>query len=186
MGIKADAEIDYAKSTNAYPMDKEPQPLFVDNSDIDYSKSTGAYPMYDEHVTVVPHEETGGVAIERVVEHVGSETAEVRFSTPGPTSSGPEELVTAQRAEMGLSADPTGESDAGYEARPSSIAVPGADGVDRDANQAGEDAAVSMSASSDAKDNGEAGTKAVKSAKTKVVKPPAQPVTEGTSTAQGK
>lgn len=132
MAIKADPDIDYAKSTGAYPMDKDPTPLFVDNSDIDYSKSTGAYPMYDEHV-VVGENPSGTAQVEHVVEHVGSDQADVQFPTPGPVSSGAEEAVAKQRTDLGLSADPSGDSDAGYEARPSTIAVPGADGVDRDA-----------------------------------------------------
>jgi hypothetical protein len=119
MAAKA-AEVDYSKSTMAYPMDPTPKVEFVD-SDIDYSKSTGAYPMYDERN-----------APERVIEHVGSYVADVQFPTPGPVSSGLPDVVAQQRAELGLSSDPSGGSDQGYEARPSTIPVAGADGVDRE------------------------------------------------------
>lgn len=124
MAVKVDPEVDYSKSTGAYPMPKDPTPMFVDNSDIDYAKSTGAYPMYDE--------KSVNTLTERVVERVGSDTADVQFATPGPVSTGAEEHVAAQRADLGMSPDPSGESDAGYEARPSTVSVTGADGVSRD------------------------------------------------------
>jgi hypothetical protein len=123
MAIKQ-SDIDYSKSTGAYPMPKDPTPLFIDNTDIDYSKSTGAYPMYDESSV--------NTLTERVVEHIDADV-DPQFTTPGPQSQGIEEHVAVQRKDLGLSADPTGESDAGYEARPSTVPVPGADGVDREA-----------------------------------------------------
>lgn len=95
-------EVDYSKSTGAYPMAKEPQPVFVD-ADIDYSKSTGAYPMYDERNQP-----------ERVVEHLNAEV-DPQFTTPGPSSTGDEQVVADQRADLGLSDDPSGESDAGFD-----------------------------------------------------------------------
>lgn len=113
-------DVDFSKSTGAYPMEKEPKPLFVD-ADIDYSKSTGAYPMFDDRN-----------ATERAVEHYTAEV-DAQFITPGPSSSGQEDLVKVQRKDLGLSSDPSGEKDAGYEARPSSVSLPGADGVDREA-----------------------------------------------------
>lgn len=121
MGVRK-AEVDYSKSTMAYPMATEPTPRFVD-SDIDYSASTGAYPMHDARSV--------NTLVERVVEHIDA-PVEPQFETPGPISAGMEDAVAEQRAELGLSADPSGESDAGYEARPSTLPVPGADGVDRE------------------------------------------------------
>jgi len=110
MAVTTD-DTDYSKSTGAYPMPKDPQPIFVDNSDIDFSKSTGAYPMYDEGSI--------GTAPERVVEHIDA-PADVQFTTPGPSSQGDPDVYAQQRQALGLSSDPSGDSDAGYEARPSS------------------------------------------------------------------
>jgi len=119
MAVQQIPDGDFAKSTGAYPMQSEPVPVFVDPQ-VDYSKSTNAYPMYDDRndprVTVAHYDAPPVVS----------------FPTPGPASSGIEDHVLAQRKAMGLSDDPSGESDSGYEARPSSVSVPGADGVDRE------------------------------------------------------
>jgi hypothetical protein len=182
MGITTNGDVDFSKSTGAYPMDKEPQPLFVD-ADVDYSKSTGAYPMYDD---------TSGTPVERVVEHVGSDQASVQFPTPGPISSGVTSVVEAQRSDLALTADPTGESDAGYEARPSTVPVPGADGVERTADQAAVDAAASMTAASDERDGtATAATKAKSTTaapdvQAKVVTPPAKTSARRGAQATGK
>jgi hypothetical protein len=42
----------------------------------------------------------------------GEELATVRYPTPGPVSTGDPEAVAAQRADLGLSDDPSGMSDA--------------------------------------------------------------------------
>lgn len=118
------SDVDYSKSTGAYPMPKDPTPIFVDHSDIDYSKSTGAYPMHDESSV--------NTLRDRLVEHVDA-PVDAQFTTPGPSSLGDEDAVSVQRKDLGLSSDPSGDSDAGYEARPSTVPVPGADGVDREA-----------------------------------------------------
>jgi len=115
-----DADPDFSKSTNAFPMDREPAVILSDGG-IDYSKSTGAFPMYDDRN-----------ARQRTVEHIGAEV-HPGFITPGPQSTGAvDSVVVTQRKSLGLSADPTGESDAGYEARPTTVVVPGADGVERE------------------------------------------------------
>lgn len=46
------------------------------------------------------------------VDDNGFPVAEVRYPTPGPVSVGDPEAVAAQRADLGLGDDPTGESDA--------------------------------------------------------------------------
>ncbi len=109
-------DVDFSKSTNAFPMGKSPQPIFG-NDVVDFSKSTNAYPMYDDRN-----------APQVDARHLSAKL-DPQFVTPGPISTGHESVVVAQRASMGLSDDPSGESDAGYEARPSTIPVPGADGV---------------------------------------------------------
>ncbi len=88
---KRGTDIDYSKSTMAFPMPPQEEAIFVD-TDIDYAASTGAYPMYDD-LSAIP---------ERVVEHVGSDRAEVAFPTPGPVSQGAPEVVAAQRRDLGL------------------------------------------------------------------------------------
>lgn len=123
MAVKT-TEIDYSKSTGAYPMPATPEPIFDDRGDIDYAASTNAYPMYDENSI--------NTVTERVVEHIAA-PVDAQFTTPGPVSQGTEQEVAAQRTDLGLSDDPSGDSDAGYEARPSTVPLPGADGVDREA-----------------------------------------------------
>lgn len=140
MAIKRDSEVDFTKSTMAFPMGADPVPIFV-AADIDYAQSTGAYPMHDAPAMaaattrVVEHIDVDGadrVVLEHTVEHVGSDVASEAFPTPGPVSAGVAEDYQKQRAELGLSDNPSGEADHGYEARPSTVSVPGADGVDRD------------------------------------------------------
>lgn len=139
MAIKQKSDVDFTKSTMAFPMGADPVPIFVDG-DVDYAASTGAYPMYDEPAMaaattrIVEHVDADGadrVALVHDIEHVGSDDTTGAFPTPGPASAGVAEAYQAQRAELGLSDDPSGDSDRGYEARPSSVPLPGADGVDR-------------------------------------------------------
>lgn len=95
MAAKRGADVDYSKSTNAFPMPPKEEAAYSVDTDVDYSKSTGAYPMYDDE-SAVP---------ERVVEHVGSDRAEARFATPGPVSLGDPVAVAVQRADLGLDAE---------------------------------------------------------------------------------
>ncbi len=118
MAIQNVPDVDFSKSTGAFPLAKSPAPVFVDPQ-IDYSKSTNAYPMFDDR---------NDPAI--LVTHYDAPVS-ASFPTPGPISSGVEDHVLIQRKQLGLSDDASGESDVGYEARPSSVPVPGADGVDR-------------------------------------------------------
>jgi hypothetical protein len=125
----------FARSTGAYPMSGEPRTIFVDR-DVDYAKSTGAYPMYDDELAARTAQ---GVPLDVPVQVV--------VTTPGPVSTGDPTMVARQRADLGLSEDPSGESDAGYEARPSTVAGKGFDGVARESHEQAEaDAAVSEEA----------------------------------------
>jgi len=120
-------EIDFSKSTMAYPMGPDAEPVFLQQASPDAVKSTMAYPMYDDAKVAKAVEAAKGV---RTVQELTAESTGA-FLTPGPVSTGALELVAEQRRDLALSEDPSGESDAGYEARPSTIPRPGADGVDR-------------------------------------------------------
>lgn len=104
-----ESEPDFTKSTGAFPMSATPVTVYVADPGVNYAKSTDAFRMHDDRN---PRE--------RVVEHVGA-TVSPTFMTPGPISHGSEKETTAQRKELGLSPDISGESDAGYKARPSTV-----------------------------------------------------------------
>lgn len=130
-------DVDYSKSTNAFPMgqaDKQPALAGPVDDDIDYSASTMAYPM-DEVPSmrfVESHLDEDGKPVdfsksvdrypmygepegEQLVDIDAPAAADVRFPTPGPQSSGQQDGPKgweAQRDRMNLSTeDPTGESD---------------------------------------------------------------------------
>jgi hypothetical protein len=83
MGVTREPEIDYAKSTGAYPMDPEPANTYVD-SPIDYSESTMAYPMADDPTDA-----------EQRLAHIGAEPV-VQFVTPGPQTFGDPDALARQ------------------------------------------------------------------------------------------
>lgn len=104
-----------ARSTGAFPMPATPEYKMVEPA-VDYAKSTNAFPMWDDRN-----------AAARSVEHVDA-PVKASFVTPGPQSQGHvADSIKAQRADLGLSADPSGMGDAGYAARPSTVPVLGAD-----------------------------------------------------------
>lgn len=218
-----DVENDFNRSTGAYPMEKEPRTVFVD-PDEDLSRSTMAYPMHDDPERLVDElaaleltkAEQAAVRTAGVTTIGLTSTAEVSYPTPGPASSGlTEDRVVKQRADLGLSPDPSGDSDAGYEARPWTHPVPGADGVDRDARRAlrglsGEELAAAeaepteaMAAQASEGTGGDAAagtetkedstvaeptaqTKTPRDAESKVVKPPVAPRPARRTQAEGK
>jgi len=96
MAVRRGDDVDFSKSTGAFPMPPSPAAVVFQDSEVDFAASTGAYPMHDDTTTVV------GRTVEHVVEHVGSEAAEVRFVTPGPVSLGDPAEAAIQRKELGL------------------------------------------------------------------------------------
>ena len=91
-------------------MATDPAVVYEPDPGVDYSKSTDAFPMYDDRN---PREV--------VAKHVGAEVKPT-YTTPGPTTHGYDAKAAAlQRQELGLSPDLSGDSDAGYEARPSTV-----------------------------------------------------------------
>jgi hypothetical protein len=129
-------DIDYTKSTGAYPMGPGDQPPAMSgpvDDDVDYSKSTMAYPMSEAPAMqiVTAHLDDDGQPIdfsksvdrypmfgeyEQEHERVDPEQpAEVRHPTPGPQSSGVPDGAKgwkAQRDRLALDpSDPSGESD---------------------------------------------------------------------------
>ena len=108
MAVRAsDPEVDYTKSTGAFPLDTDPAVVYEPDPGVDYSKSTDAFPMYDDRPVVPTYVD-----------------AEVKptYTTPGPSTHGYDAKAAAlQRQELGLSPDLSGNSDAGYAARPSTV-----------------------------------------------------------------
>lgn len=110
MAVRAtDPEPDYTKSTGAFPLSTEPAVVYEPDPGVDYSKSTDAFPMYDDRN---PREV--------VAKHVDAEVKPT-YTTPGPVTHGESKAAAAQRQELGLSPDLSGDSDAGYAARPSTV-----------------------------------------------------------------
>lgn len=88
-------------------MATDPAVVYEPDPGVDYSKSTDAFPMYDDRPVVPTYVD-----------------AEVKptYTTPGPTTHGYDAKAAAlQRQELGLSPDLSGNSDAGYESRPSTV-----------------------------------------------------------------
>lgn len=111
--------VDYAKSTGAYPTPENPTTARMADEDVDYSGSTGAYPM---------QEGEGPQVVSQILDADGKPidfTASTgAYPTIGPVSTGEQPAVIEQRAGLGLTDDPSGESDVGAPARPSTVAVP--------------------------------------------------------------